>query len=290
MKNYALVFLAVLLISSTAAGQNLEESVDAYSSKNGTLYLQPLADVFGANLNSGFFHTAKIPKFGLHINVGVAAMYAPIGKGQKTFKMVDEPDLNWTAPPETVLPTLFGEDESVEVAGLGDMPGGIWQNNFFPTAVPQLTIGSFMGTEATFRWIEYNVDDDIGKIKLSRWGLRHSLSHYILLCPVDIAVGYWQQKFTIGDIVEANTRFYGIQASKSISILTLYCGLGIEHATLKLEYNNQDLDKPVRFELEGNNTTRTTLGASLDLAVVKFHIDMNMANQTTYSAGLGIGF
>jgi len=286
MKRSIILLLGALLLSTGASAQNLEDNIEKFTSANGKRYLQPLADVFGANLNSGFYHTAKIPKFGLHVRVGLSAMMAPVSSDQKTFTTVAEN--GFPLPAGTELPTLFGDEDPVNLGGV--QFGGVWDTEFFPLAVPQITIGSFMGTEMTFRYIKYKVDDSFGDIRLQGWGIRHSLSQYIFLCPVDIAASYYHQKFDIGNYVEATAVYYGIQASKSLGPLTVYGGFAFEKSTLTLQYDYVDTATQIHFDLEGENSTRTTLGVALDLFIFKIYGDMNIASQTTYSAGIGLGF
>jgi hypothetical protein len=272
--------------------QDLEDDVSNYLSKNGQLYLQPLADIFCANLNSGLFHTARIPKFGLHLYIGLEGMMAPVSDDQKTFTTVSEEGSDLPGGVETA--TVFGSEEGAVVEIEGEpvqLPGG-WDTKWVPFAVPHLTVGSLMGTEATIRWFEMEVGEDIGRVKLFGWGLRHSLSQYIPLIPVDIALGYYRQSFDVGDLVEARTTYLGLQASYQVGVLCLYGGVGLESSSLDIHYTYEEDEEEteVSFELEGANRGRFTLGFALDLPVVKIHADMNLAKQMVYTLGIGFGF
>ena len=282
--------LLLLCIAVSAYSQDIEDNVSRYTSVNGSKYLQPLADAFGANLNSGFFCSAKIPTFGLHLEFGIKAMYAPIPAEKKTFS--PEPEFGWNPDPGTLLPTIFGDEEPVVIAGI-EFPGGAWDTDFFPLAVPQLTIGSVLGTDFTVRYITYSIDDDIGDIKLFGWGLRHSLSQYMPLMFLDISAAFYHQSFSVGDIIDASAVFAGIQASYSLSLLTLYGSVGYEKSTLGISY---EYDEPgeepfiVDFDLTGENNFRTTLGLALDLYILKIHADYNFAPQKTIAGGVSFGF
>ena len=171
-------------------------------------------------------------------------------------------------------------------------PGGAWDTDFFPLAVPQITVGSFLGTEAMVRYFKYN-HSDIGEIKLSGFGLRHSLSQYIPLFPIHVALGIYRQTFKIGDIVEARTMYYGLQASKKLAVITLYAGYGIESCKLDLNYtyvhtNQQEI--PIGFEFDSVNRTRINAGLALDLLFLKIYADYSMADQPVICVGTAIGF
>lgn len=287
------LFLACMLSFCLALGsvhaQDIEENVSEYDTKNGRLYLQPLADTFGANLNSGFFRSAKIEKLGFHIQLGIVAMGAFVTDDQKTFIAVPEDDFN--PPPNTELPTVFGSEEGVYVEELGESVPGAWDTKIFPLAVPQLTVGSLLGTEVVLRWIDFKIDDSIGNIKLSGFGVRHSVSQYIPLCPVDLAVGYFRQSFEVGDIVEAHATYMGLQCSHSFSILCLYGGIGYESAKLDISYTHEQEGESydVNFELDAKNSTRFTVGLAFDLPILKIHADYSIASQKVFALGIGLG-
>jgi hypothetical protein len=285
----SIVALCTVLVYPVLA-QDVEDNVSGYLTENGTMYLQPLADTFGANINSGLFQSAHIDRFGFHFSIGLVAMVAPVSDEQKTFIAVPEDDFN--PPAGTELPTIFGQEEGVEVPGVDEPIPGAWETDWVPLAVPQLTLGSVMGTELTFRWFKTSVDEEVGDIKLFGWGIRHSISQYIPLMPVDIAVGYFRQTFDVGDLVDARASYLGLQASMSIGVLCFYGGLGFESSSLDIAYTYEDEDgeeTDVAFELDGKNATRFTIGLALNLPVVKFFVDYSLAKQQTASAGISFG-
>jgi len=293
------MLLLCLLGGSVATAQDIGDNVSVYTSVNGSKYLQPLADAFGANLNSGFFHTAKIKKIGLSLEVGIKMMYAPIPASKKLFTAVEEEigGITWTPVQGTKLATVFGAEGKKEIQGQNGIsftsPGGAFDSDFFPLAVPQLTIGSIFGTELTIRYITYKLDEEFGEIKLSGWGLRHNISQYIPFCPLDIAVSYYNQSFELGDVIDAGANFYGVQASKKFSILTIYGGFGYEKSSLDISYSFEKKDgtkTKVAFNLDGENRTRITAGFALDFWLLKIHADYNMAATNVISAGVGLGF
>ena len=291
MKRLLMLVLFFFIFSSilNLQAQDIEDNVSKYTSVNGKLYLQPLADAFGANLNSGFFYSAKIKTFGLHIDFGIKAMYAPIPAEKKTF--TPQPEMSWVPPAGTSLPTIFGDEHEVTVNGI-TFPGGVWNTDYFPLAVPQLTIGSFMGSDFTLRYVKYKIDDDIGDVKLYGWGIRHSLSQYIPLMFVDITAAYYHQRFTVGDIIDATASFAGLQASYSVSVLTLYGAAGIEQSTLGIKYlyTEEGQSMEISFDLKGENHFRTTIGAALNLYFMKLHADYSMSSQKVLSGGVVFGF
>jgi hypothetical protein len=285
------VFVVVTVVLPAAAG-DVEDFVSKYTGSNGEGYMQPLADAFGANLNSGLFHDARISKVRIHLYVGMEAMMATVGPDQKTFKARTE---NFSPEKTVDAPTLFGKNEPVTVDGTGGtvytFPGGMNVKRF-PIAVPQATVGGIAGTDLTVRWFALSSVEDLGDIRLLGWGIRHSLSQYMPLLPiVDIAAGFYSQTFKVGDIVDARATLISLQASVTKTVLVLYGGVGIESSKLKVsyEYNEAGAEpENVGFELKGGNKMRMTLGAGLNLPGVNVHAEYNVGTQSVLSAGFGI--
>jgi len=283
--------MCISLLAADLQAQNFEDFMRKYTGANGKAYMQPLADAFGANLNSGLYHNAYIKKNGFQLYLGVAVMDAFIAEGNKTFVGTTQGDFS---PATTAkVPTIFGSSQVVTVDGEGGtsyaFPGGLDIGNL-PLAVPHLTVGSWMGTDATFRWAAYDIGDEVGKVELLGWGLRHSLSQYLPLKPVDMAVGFYSQQFSVGDVVDATGWVVNLQASYPWRFITVYGGLGYERSTLDIAYTYEADDSRIAFDLMGDNTIRGTLGLTLNLGPVKVHSDYTLARQSLLTLGLGLGF
>ncbi len=289
---HLLLVTAMLLATINVTAQDLEDFVGSYTGENGKGFMQPLADAFGANMNSGLYHSAKIDS-GFQLYIGVVTTTALIADNQKTFTATTEGLFS----PETTAdaPTIFGAVEGTAVEGEAgttyNFPGG-FDLNILPLAIPQLHIGNVLGTEATFRYIAIDLGDNFGKLNVFGWGIRHSISQYFNRAPVDIAVGYFQEKFDIGDIIEAKSSLIGIQASKDVGVVTFFGGLSFEDASLDIsyEYDDGETMETIAFDLEGSNSVRFTAGLTLRLGVIRLNTNINLADQTVFAAGLGFQF
>jgi hypothetical protein len=288
-----IVFVALTMSCSIAFSQlhaqDIEDFVSKYTGVNGEGYLQPLADAFGANLNSGLYQTAHIPAMGFSIRGGVVIMTAPISDDNKVFTATTE--FPFTPEQTAEAPTIFGDVNPVTVSGEGGtvytFPGGFAFNQL-PFLVPQVTIGSIRGSEVTIRYFQVTLGDNIGDVKLFGFGARHSISQYLKDPPVDIAAGFFFQSFDVGDIISANTSYFGLQLSHTRSVLTLYGGPGVETSSLDIAYQFDD-DTSIEFEMDSNNSFRFTTGVAVDLRIIRFFIDYNFASQSAISLGLGLG-
>jgi hypothetical protein len=291
-----LLGVALLLSFSTARSQGtLENALEQFSGDAVKGYMQPAADLFGANMNSGFYHSAQMSRWGLHLSLDIVGMAAMVGDEQKTF---DAPTPAGFTPAKFKTATIFG-GKGTEISD-ATMPAlkykgsdGVLNTSTFPLATPQLTIGYVFGTEAIVRYVFIPKigEDAIPASKLWGVGVRHSISQYVPSVPVDLAVGFFYQSYTAGDLVDFKGYTYGVQASKSFSILTIYGGLSAENSTLKLHYTSTDPLVPgtVDVSLDGANKVRFTGGLCLTLGFAKIFADANFGSVTCFSGGIGFG-
>jgi hypothetical protein len=288
---------ALLLLSfSTARSQGkLENALEQFSGPTAQGYMQPVADLFGANMNSGFYHSAQMSRWGFHLSLDIVAMTSMVGDDQKTF---DAPTPTGFTPATFKTATIFGGKGTL----ISDVnqplltyrgSDGVLNTNNFPLAVPQLTIGYIFGTEfiARYVFIPKIGDDVIPSSKLWGVGVRHSISQYLPSVPVDLAVGFFYQSYTAGDLIAFKGMSFSAQASKSFSILTVYTGLSSESSTLNLKYTSTNPSVPgnVDISLDGANKFRFTGGLCLSLGFAKIFADANFGSVTCFSGGIGFG-
>ena len=281
------LFTMILLIPA-GFSQDLDALVSRYTEKNGPGYMQPLADATGSVFNSGFFHGANMKKLGFQAYLGIITSAAFIPEKNKTFEAVTE---GFFTPEQTAeAPTVFGPAKAVSVDGDGGtvyvFSGGL-NVNMVPFAIPQLTLGSVYGTDVTFRFFSYSFEKDIGDLTQFSWGIRHSISQYVPDLPLDIAAAFYNSYFKVGTYIDCSSWMISAQASKRILIFTFYGGIGYESSKLNIDYHDEDTS--IAYDLKGNNSVRLTAGITFNLGPVKLNADYNLASQSSFSAGLGIG-
>jgi hypothetical protein len=290
-----LLALVVLAGASAARSQNdLEKTLRQNTSATVSGYIQPVADMFGANMHTGYYHTADVEKWGLHISLDFVAMGAMVKDDQKNYSAPAPAGFN---PGTFQTATLFGgkgtEVTDVRTGLKFRGSDGIINASYFPLAVPQLTIGNIYGTQAMIRFVTLPASLSNGKLPaITLWGLgaRHSISQYIPKFPVDLAAGLYFNSFTFGDMIDFKGVALNAQASKSWSILTVYGGLQWEQSKMTLSYISTDVSAPpVDITLDGANAFRFTAGLALGLGPLKLFGDVNFGSVTTLSAGFGFG-
>lgn len=293
---WLLVFIVALCQPALLKAQKLEDLLSKYTSENGKKYMQPFADAFAADFNSGLFHNAKIKKMGFQIYLGLESQVAFIPSKQKYFTATTE---SWWQPTETVddAPTVFGPTDGKKIPGDNNgmeyvFPGG-FDIDYLPLAMPQLTIGSVYGTDFTIRYFGTNAVKDLGRVQMLGWGVRHSIDQYLKM-PVSLAFGYYHQAFKVGEYMDAKTNVMQLQSSFSVPIVTFYGGLGYEFGKVNMQYDyivdkQPNETEEVKFEMTPGNTVRLTLGVGFNFGPFNLHGDYNIAKQNTLAFGLGFG-
>lgn len=290
----ATVVLVLLLVgvAPSTAQTDLEKAFKQYNQDQVVGYIQPIADMFGANMMTGFFHNAEIEPSGLHIRLDIIAMGSMIQDAQKNYTL--NAPTGFT-PATFTAPTVFGGKGTTttdETTGLTyGSSDGIINASIFPLAAPQLTIGNIYGTQASIRFLTVpKVSDQVPYVTLWSIGARHSISQYLPSVPLDLAAGIYYGKFVFGDYIDYSGLAINAQASKSFSILTVYGGLQWEKSSLNLSYTSTGESTPVvDVTLDGSNKFRFLAGLQLGLGPLKLFGDANFGSVTVLSAGIGFG-
>jgi hypothetical protein len=287
--------IAVLTVPSP--GQNvLDETIQQLTSDNVRGYIQPMVDSFGANMNSGFPGSARIKKMGFTFRLQFVGMGTLIGDSEKSYRATP-PQPFPQEPVETA--TVFGGQGATvhHPAGVSyKFQNGQVDARVMPFVAPQITVGDVFGTQLTIRYAPIPSVGDFPEVNLFGVGVRHSVSQYLPLVPVDIAAGVFYQTFSIGDFMDSKATAISAQASKTFLLLTLYGGLQYETASVNLSYTYEgplppgdQSDRNISIDLTGENRFRVKAGAGLALGILHFHTDISVGKVTVISAGLGLG-
>jgi hypothetical protein len=280
------VLLLVMFLFFTVSLQaQFEDRFNELSEDLQKGYSTPLATWTGTYLNSGGYYSASVSKlFGFKFSLIGMMIFIP--EDQQTFKLDDG----------TETATFFGEKGAAVPGTQGYLvyPPGVNQSSV-PTVMPQIAV-STLGTELMLRYIPAFDIEDVS-FDLFGIGIKHSISQYIPLVPVDIAVQIMYNKFALDGpdlLIETSNLAFNAHASRSFGLVTLYGGLQYESTTLDLDYtfieDNTGLSEQVKASIDGENGVRLTLGAALRLAVLVLNADINIGSQTALIAGLNFEF
>ncbi|MEF8817136.1 MAG: DUF6588 family protein [Salinibacter sp.] len=319
----SLIVLTVLIVPPAQAQDELGDALNSIGQQYADSYTQPVTDALGANLNAGLFRTAEVGGEGIipgiDVYVGVAGMGALTSGSAESFRLSDEVIETEGGRqlrieyPDADLPTAFGENESPGSADIIDeqtgmqvdqvpLPSSLIDTPIAPLAIPQIGAGTVLGTDAQVRFLPETSISDYGSVSLFGLSVRHSLSQYIPLSPVNLAVqGTWQSlslsgsdgSTNPGEIVDASGWALNAQVSKSVPVapITFYGGLQYEQFGVDVGYTFQAPDgstSTVSLDQDASNNVRALAGVSVTLALIQLNVDYALASNNTVSAGLGI--
>lgn len=195
--------------------------------------------------------------------------------------------------------TVPASSIALPVGGLlGDVTLG--GKNVIPLAAPQLTLGTILGSQFTFRYVpDIQLHEEIGKFKYFGFGIQHNPATWFSgKLPFEFSAGYFTQTMTAGDVFEAKATAFGVSLSKRLGWrflnITPYAGYMLETSSMKFTYD-YTLDTPagripqkIVFELEGENKNRLTLGANIRVLIVNVNADYNIGKFNSVSAAVMI--
>lgn len=289
-----LSFVGVVFTFGSSFGQ-LEKSIEQLNGENTKGYLQPFVNAFGNNLNAGLYRTAHVSTIGLHFYVGLVGMATMIPDEDKTY--MGTPPLPYPQDPVETA-SVFGGEGAV-VSGAGGLnykfQNGQLEGDLVPFAVPQIEVGSFLGTMVKFRYfsgtIPGDTKDNLGKITLTGYGVQHSLSQYIPLFPISVSAGFFYQTFDVGDFISTKAMSFGVQVSKSIPLLTVYGTAAWENTKMDVSYTFQSggQSEEIGLALESGSQFRLTVGARLRLGLIILNGGYTLGGQNTATIGIGLG-
>ncbi|MGE5352651.1 MAG: DUF6588 family protein [Acidobacteriota bacterium] len=176
-----------------------------------------------------------------------------------------------------------------------------------PLGAPQLTVGTIYGTQVAFRYLPaVKLDENLGESKYFGFGIQHNIGQWIPApIPVNLSVGFFTQNLKVGDILESKATEYGLYASRTFGPgalnVTPYAGLSLQTSKMAVSYDyiytykdaqgiNSTRTSRISFDLEGENTTKLTVGVAFKLAFLNLNVDYNVAKFSTVGAGVGFIF
>jgi hypothetical protein len=207
-----------------------------------------------------------------------------------------------TAEWDTMLNTISGNLSPIP------SPAGIGLD-FFPWAMPQVSVGLPMKTEVLIRLLPATETiPEIGTVSFTGIGVKHNVSQYIPvpMFPVDISAQFVWQQLKIGDIVKSTHTNFNVEASKRLGLpglsFTPYVGLGFESSNIDISYTVEGSDEPdfnhdgvgdlegqtISFNLDGDNSFRATGGLRLGLGFFTVNADYSAGAYNSASVGVGL--
>ncbi len=177
------------------------------------------------------------------------------------------------------------------MAGLLSIPLAGTGLPVLPIAVPQFSLGLIKDVEVTFGGFSRDVEGN--EFSFSRFGAKIGINQFIPTIPLvfpAFSVGYYSTSLKMGDILTAKNSILSLQVSKSVPVLTVYGGFGIEKSTIDIKIDDENGTNLLDFSMEGENGFRTTIGFRLKLLLLSINADYNMGKYPATNIGIGLTF
>lgn len=298
-KSLTAVFISILFSQIYFA--QIEDRFAVLGEDNVKEYVKPFVTTLGSAMNSGGFYTAGVPElFGFSVSF----------KGMMVLIPDDQTKFTPVLPDRLSEPTatIYG-DKGNAYGGPGGFiitPPGINKTSI-PAGYPQVGL-SLLGTEVILRYLPKISIVEGNDIDMFGIGVKHNVSQYIPLFPIDISAQVLYSTITITstipntitNLINVTNLAFNVHASKTLGIITPYLGLQYESSSMDLQYTiNGDpssgdpslqTDRDVKVSVDGDNSFRAVLGASLKLAVIVLNADVSFSSQTIISSGLTFEF
>ncbi len=172
----------------------------------------------------------------------------------------------------------------------------------FPLAIPQITVGTVMGTDLTLRWLPTYHFPQVGNVSLFGFGIQHNPSVWLPIpMPLDFGVGYFHQNLTVGNLFDASSNAVSLDVSKTLGgrllNITPYGGVQWEQSKIKVHYDftvedpvtKESLPERIAFNVDGKDSYRATAGLSFHVFLLNLNADYSFAQYSSFSAGVMIG-
>lgn len=324
----ALLSCVVVVGIQYGTAQDLSGQLGKLVGKNAVNYVKPIVQGWGADLNSGFYHSADLHDIlGFDIQLKVSAARLSDEDKKYEFEMPSSisyeilPGVTRTFnagedyPARVTVPTAVGDKNEVIIKTYNNSktggerelfrhPGG-YDIPISPLIVPQAAIGLPFGLEVMGRFIPTTTisseGTEIGKVNFLGFGVRHDIDQYIPVpLPVDLAVHFMTQKFNFKDasdnnLISANAMAYGLEASAKAAIFTLYGGFQLESSKFTIgpytaTYTEGTQTRTVRVdEFEIEGKNKSRFHAGLRLVLLIVNIHADYSFAETPVITVGAG-
>jgi hypothetical protein len=219
--------------------------------------------------------------------VGSSLDSIAIAFASKTFAVAGAPGGSVTVPGQRIVLPVTGY--------LGELKA-------LPLAAPQLTLGTFVGSQFTFRYLPSTNTQNLGKASYFGWGIQHNPAIWlgpVDVLPVDFSLSFFTQKLKVGTTFETKATAFGVNVSKRLGWgflnLTPYAGFMFEKSTMSFAYdfnapdptnNGAITTQHVTFDLDSANKSRLVLGLSFKILIVNINADYNIGKYNSATAGI----
>ncbi len=294
MKTICSFIISFLLLTNTVSSQDqsIKEYLDAYIGENAKPYVQPLANLFTSNINTGIWEWSKHDST-FYFRLKAQAIASFPAESMRTFTGKTTGDFR---PAQTVtVPTIIGDKNIVILQGEDTtfyaFPGGYDLKRLL-LGTPQVTIGGLLHSEISGRFLSFSLGDEFGKVNFFGIGGRHFLSAYFASPPIDFSIGYFYHHIEAGDYLDSDQHLFSVHLGKSGKFFSGQLMAGYQTSSTSIHYIYEDGEDQYDVDLFLKNENTFIIEASAGLKLGPFFVSsaISYAQHISVSAGFGLFF
>lgn len=293
MKKLIVLTIGFLLITNLKAqDQTIKDYLDSYIGENAVPYIQPLSDLFASNINTGIWEWSNFDSK-LFVRLKVQTMVSFPTESMRTFQGKTTGDFR---PPQTVtVPTIIGDQDEIVLQGEDTtfyvFPGG-FDLKRITTGTPQVTVGGFLHSEFSARFLSFPLGDDLGRVRFLGIGGRHSITSYFEEPPFDISIGYFYHNLQAGTYLDSDQHLISAHIGKSGKFFSGQVMIGYQTSDTEIHYTYEDVDEEYDIDLALKNENPWIFEVNVGLRLGPMFVSgaASYAKHPTVAAGIGLFF
>ncbi len=292
MKKLILFCITCLLTTNLIRSQDssIKDYLDSYIDVNAKPYVQPLADLFTSNINTGMWEWSNFDKK-FFVRFKLQGMMSFPSSSMRTFQGTTTGNFQ---PQQTLtVPTVIGDPNSIILQGQDTsfyiFPGG-YNLKRMTLGTPQLTVGGFLNSEVSARFLSFPLGQDLGSVRFIGLGFRHSISGYFDNPPFDFSVGYFYHHISASTYLDSDQNLITAHIGKSGKIVSgqFMVGYQTSHSKIHYIYQDADLNYEVNLYMNNNNPWIMEANVGLRLGPVFASAALSYARHATVAIGAGL--
>jgi hypothetical protein len=294
MKSISIILAGLFLHIQMTIGQDqkIKDYLDAYIGENAKPYVQPLSNLFTSNINTGVWEWSQDDS-PFYFRLKAQAIASFPAESMRTFTGKTTGDFR---PQQTATaPTIIGDRDPVVLQGEDTtfyVFAGGYDLKRLMLGTPQVTIGGFLHSELSGRFLSFSLGQDLGKVHFIGIGGRHFITDYFTSSPVDVAVGYFYHHIEAGVYLDSDQHLFSVHLGKSGPFFSGQVMIGYQTSGSAVHYTYVDGEDEydVNLFLENENRLILEVSGGLRLGPLFLSSSVSYAQHFSVSGGFGLFF
>ena len=330
MKRVTRLFVSFMLLAPAGFVANGQDAITDFlnagvadGNKLAEAYFRPYGEMFGANLNAGWYNSAKVHGvLGFDITFQVSSTFAPSSKKNYDVNSLGLEAFEVSPGSTSIGPTIVGKSDNLPMLN-PKVEGGEYASfsvpdgtgfNIFAAPMIQGAVGLPLHTEVMVRFLPKVGYKDYGSIGLWGLGVKHSIKEYIPFIkrfPIwNLSVmGAYTKLDGTGTVtyggsegnLEIGSSAYTVRllGGVNLPIVAFYAGFGYSNAASTFDLmgtfndvpgmNGAAVTNPIALKYD-EGSYDFNIGTRLRFGIFAIHADYTVGEYNMVTAGFGFNF